>query len=100
MNGVIGMTELALDTDLQRISASTSTRSSSRRVVMLIINDILDFSKIEPQVILDDVAFSSGGCWRHDQAAAVRADQKGLECSCRSTRGALSLRGDPGRLRR
>ena len=71
MNGIIGMTELALDHQIDQRAARVSRRWSSRRPIRcwLIINDILDFSKIEAgKLVLEHAAFDlahAGG--RHAQ---------------------------------
>ncbi|MBL8210067.1 MAG: response regulator [Bryobacterales bacterium] len=64
MNGVLGMLQLALTTDLnaeQREYLEVSHRSAE--ALLTILNDILDFSKIEAgQLQLDRQVFSIRGC--------------------------------------
>jgi PAS domain S-box-containing protein len=84
MNGIIGMTELALATDLspeQREYLSVAKLSAES--LLTIINDILDISKIEAgRLQLDPAPFNFrqhlGDVTR---ALAMRARQKGLELS-------------------
>ena len=103
MNAVIGMTELALDTDLtlEQREYLTMVRESGKSLLRL-INDILDFSKIEAgKLELDSTNFSL----RHGindmvKILGVRARQKGLELSIHIPPEVPdSLQGDPGRLR-
>jgi PAS domain S-box-containing protein len=82
LNGIIGMTELALDTPLtteQRDYLETVSRSAE--ALLLIVNDILDFSKIEAgKLELESTDFRL-----HDtlddtlHTLAPRAHRKGLE---------------------
>jgi PAS domain S-box-containing protein len=103
MNAIIGMTNLALDTDLtaeQREYLETVKTSSNG--LLTLINDILDLSKIESKNLdLDLVDFNLadqvGGTLK---GLAVRADEKGLELACRVLPDVPeTLIGDPKRLR-
>ena len=103
INGIIGMTGLLLDTELnteQRRYAEI-VRSSSDSLLNL-INDILDFSKIEAgKMDLETLDFDlSNLLYDFTSAIAVRAYEKGIELLCDPEPSVpLLLRGDPGRLR-
>ena len=82
MNGIIGMTRLALNTELSDVQREYLTMvSDSADALLCIINDILDFSKIEAGLLeLDPHPFNIRSVV--DQvmkSLAVRAHQKGLE---------------------
>jgi two-component system sensor histidine kinase/response regulator len=103
MNGILGMTELALGTDLtaEQRDFLTLARDSGNNL-LIIINDILDFSKIEAgKLTLESVVFSL----EDEVATAVRclalaAHQKGVELLCDvAPAAALQVLGDPTRLR-
>jgi len=103
LNGIIGMTELAMETRLdenQKDIIYAINRESD--ILLSLINDILDFSKIEAErydleeipfdlrVLVEDLAGSF----------ALRSERKGLELISFLSQDVPSLLvGDPGRLR-
>ena len=82
MNGVIGMTTLALDTELTDVQREyLETARTSAESLLGIINDILDFSKIESgkvelESVETDVEDLFAGPLR---LIAATAEQKGIE---------------------
>ncbi len=103
MNAIIGMTELALDTELTvEQQEYLSTVKDSAESLLRLLNDILDFSKIEAGRLELD---------RHDfdlretlgdtiKTLGLRAHQKGLELACQVDSDVPEiLVGDSARLR-
>ncbi len=103
LNGIIGLTELTLDTELtpgQR-EYLLMLRSSGDSLLG-VINDILDFSKIEAgKLELDPIDFNlQNSVGETMQALASRADQKGLELTYQINSDIPAyVVGDPGRIR-
>lgn len=103
LNGVIGMTELALDTELndEQRELLEISRGSARSLLDL-LNDLLDFSKIEARKMeLERIPFEMHNLIR-DVAAmlGVQARQKNLKLGCEVAPGVpRELLGDPVRLR-
>jgi two-component system sensor histidine kinase/response regulator len=103
LNGIIGMTDLALETELTREQRDyMETVKLSADSLLNVINDILDFSKIEAgKVDLEEIEFDLHECIEGAlKTLALRADDKGLELLCEvSHEVAETVSGDPGRLR-
>jgi two-component system, sensor histidine kinase and response regulator len=102
LNGIIGMTELTLETELTAEQRDyLDTVKSSADALLDLINDILDFSKIEAgKVELENIDFNLSECIEGAmKTLAFRADEKGLELLCETPGVPESVVGDPGRLR-
>jgi len=103
LNGILGMTELALDTEL------TAEQSEYLRTVQLsadslltVINDILDFSKIEAgKMDLESISFNLRECLELTlKTLAHRTGVKGLELIFDFHPDVPEeVRGDAGRIR-
>jgi signal transduction histidine kinase/DNA-binding response OmpR family regulator len=103
LNGVIGMTNLALDTELtaeQRDCLEIAKMSADS--LLTVINDILDFSKIEAgKMELEATDFNLRDCAEEAVKTFVsQANERGLELLCDIAPEVPELvEGDPGRLR-
>jgi signal transduction histidine kinase/DNA-binding response OmpR family regulator len=103
LNGVIGMTDLALETELtseQREYLETVKFSADS--LLIVINDILDFSKIEAgKIDLEAIDFNLRDCLEVTlKTLALRADEKGLELLGEiSAKVPEVVEGDSNRLR-
>src|SRR5262249_776748 len=103
LNGILGMTDLALGTDLTTEQREyLGMAKSSAESLLYIINDILDFSKIEAgKLELEAIDFDLHATIEETVGMlAEKASVKGLELVCQiEAEPPCWLRGDPGRLR-
>ena len=99
MNGVLGMTDMLLDTPLTEILRRfAKTVRISGEALLAIINDILDFSKIEAgKLELETIDFNLRQVVEDvHELFAEHAQSKGLQLVCRFHDGVpTALRGDP-----
>ncbi len=103
LNGVIGMTELLLDTNLSSEQQEyAQTINISGEALLALINDILDFSKIEARKLVMEVKdFNLADVLKYTTDLLSRsAREKGLSITCQvQPTVPMQLRGDAGRLR-
>jgi signal transduction histidine kinase len=103
LNGVIGMTEILLDSDLDEKQTSyLETIRRSGHTLLDILNDILDFSKIEAgRVDLESIAFDPRAIATEvGDLMSELARRKGLDLTVVVTpEVTTAVLGDPGRLR-
>jgi two-component system sensor histidine kinase/response regulator len=102
MNAILGMTHLALQTELTGEQEEfLDAVSMSANNLLNLINDILDFSKIEAgHMELDEIDFDLRFTMDHAaETLAIKAHEKGLELTSHIKPGVSEfLVGDPGRL--
>ncbi len=103
MNGILGMTGLALDTNLTDEQRDyLAMVKTSADALLAVINDVLDFSKIEAgKLDLAPIDFDLRECLGDAvRTLAPRAHAKGLELACHVVPDVPdAVVGDPFRLR-
>ncbi|MBW2117431.1 MAG: response regulator [Deltaproteobacteria bacterium] len=103
MNGIIGMTDLALSTDLTKEQREyLDMVKMSADSLLALLNNILDLSKIEAHHMeLEEIDFDLRTALENaSDALAVKAHEKGLELACHIKPDVpTALVGDPVRLR-
>ncbi|WP_372718381.1 response regulator [Novipirellula sp.] len=103
LNAILGMTELALTTDLSREQRDyLQTVKSSADSLLNLLNDVLDITKIEAgKMEIEEVDFNLAEIVRETtKALAVRAHEKGLELAVHMPMTVPhDLQGDPTRIR-
>lgn len=103
MNGIIGMSELALSTDLDPEQQEyMAAIQSSARSLLAIVNDVLDLSKLDAGGLEpESIPFSLRDCLRDVMiATASPAYAKGLDVVCSVAHDLPDgFMGDPSRIR-
>jgi PAS domain S-box-containing protein len=103
MNAVLGMTELALGTELtERQAEYLGVVKNSAQSLLEILNDILDLSKIEAgRLELEETDFNLADLIRETmRSMELQAEEKGLELAWHMPPDVPQyLRGEPTRLR-
>jgi signal transduction histidine kinase/CheY-like chemotaxis protein/HPt (histidine-containing phosphotransfer) domain-containing protein len=102
MNAILGMSYLALQTDLSAQQRNYVQKAhASAESLLVIINDILDFSKIEAgKLDIESIAFGLGDAMDNIVSVlSMKADEKDLELLLDLPRPLpTTLVGDPSRL--
>lgn len=102
LNGIIGMTELALETQLTKAQREfLQVAHDSANTLLLIVNEILDFSKIEAGMMtLEKVVFNPRRVFEQALGPMMpKANAKNLSLECTFSESCpAEIVGDPVRL--